>query len=168
MKNSIQISTYHSQYQSQVIDLILNIQQKEFGVPITLEQQPDLLKIPDFYQQDNGNFWIALDEGKVIGTIAAIDFDSKNLALRKMFVDNSYRGYGVGKKLLNSLVSWAGERKVGEICLGTIDKFTVAHKFYENNGFVRVTKSELPESFPIMLSDNIFYSLKIQHHQTIE
>jgi len=161
MKNSIQISTYHPQYQAQVVDLILNIQQKEFNVPITLDDQPDLLKIPDFYQQGNGNFWVALDEGKVIGTIAAIDFDSKNLALRKMFVDSNYRGSGIGKKLLNSLVNWAGERKVREICLGTIDKLKVAQKFYENNGFVRVTKSELPESFPVMLSDNIFYRLII-------
>jgi len=166
MKNSIQISTYQSQYQSQIIDLILNIQQKEFGVSITLEDQQDLLKIPDFYQQGNGNFWVALDGDNVIGTIAAIDFDSKNLALRKMFVDTSYRGYGVGKKLLDALKKWAVERNVRKICLGTIDKFKVAHKFYEKNGFVKVTKSELPESFPIMLSDNIFYSLQIQNNQT--
>lgn len=158
---SIKISTYHPQYQAQVVDLILRIQQQEFGVSITLSDQPDLLNIPNFYQQGNGNFWVALDGDKVIGTIAAIDFDSKNLALRKMFVDSNYRGCGVGKKLLNSLVSWAGERKVKKICLGTIDKFTVAHKFYEKNGFLRVTNSDLPESFPIMLSDNIFYCLTV-------
>ena len=112
--------------------------------------------------------WVALDEGKVIGTIAAIDFDNKYLALRKMFVNSNYRGYGVGKKLLNYLVSWAEEKKVRKICLGTIDKFTVARKFYESNGFVQVTKSELPESFPIMLSDNIFYCLTIPIHQKTE
>ncbi|BAY81208.1 GCN5-related N-acetyltransferase [Calothrix parasitica NIES-267] len=168
MKNSIQISTYHLQYQTQVINLILNIQQKEFGVPITLEQQPDLLKIRNFYQQGKGNFWVALDKDKVIGTIAAIDLDNKNLALRKMFVNSNYRGYGVGNKLLNSLVSWAEEKNVKEICLGTIDKFKVAHKFYEKNGFIKVTKHELPEHFPIMLSDNIFYSLKIKSHQITE
>ncbi len=52
---SIKISTYHPQYQAQVVDLILKIQQQEFGVSITLEEQPDLLKISDFYQQ--GNFY---------------------------------------------------------------------------------------------------------------
>ncbi len=94
---SIKISTYHPQYQAQVIDLILRIQQQEFGVSITLSDQPDLLNIPNFYQQGNGNFWVALDGDKVIGTIAAIDFDRKNLALRKMFVNSNYRGCGVGK-----------------------------------------------------------------------
>jgi GNAT superfamily N-acetyltransferase len=158
---SIKISTYHPQYQAQVVDLILNIQQKEFGVSITLDDQPDLLKISNFYQQGNGNFWVALDEDKVIGTIAAIDIANQNLALRKMFVDSNYRGCGVGKKLLNYLVSWAGERKVRKICLGTIDKFKVAHKFYQKNGFVRITESELPDNFPIMLSDDIFYCLTV-------
>lgn len=164
----IQISPYHPQYQNQVVELILKIQQQEFGVAITLEEQPDLLKIQEFYQQGNGNFWVGLDEDKVIGTIAAIDIDCQNLALRKMFVDSNYRGYGIGKKLLNSLIDWAANKNVREVYLGTIDKFKVAHKFYESNGFVRVTKSELPQNFPIMLSDNIFYRLTVPtlHPQT--
>lgn len=37
----------------------------------------------------------------------------------------------------------------------------LAHKFYEKNGFLRVTKSDLPDNFPIMLSDNIFYCLTV-------
>ncbi len=158
----IKISTYHPQYQVQVVELILKIQQQEFDVSITLEDQPDLLNIPNFYQQGNGNFWVALDGVMVIGTIAAIDFDSKYLALRKMFVNTNYRGYGIGKKLLNSLVSWAKKRNVKEIYLGTIDKFKLAHQFYEKNGFVRVSKSELPSNFPIMLTDDIFYRYQIE------
>ena len=54
------------------MNVILTIQQSEFGIPITLEAQPDLLDIPSFYQKDNGNFWIALDGQEVIGTIALI------------------------------------------------------------------------------------------------
>jgi hypothetical protein len=42
--------------QTQVIDLILHIQRQEFGLPIALEDQPDLLEIPTIYQRDNGNF----------------------------------------------------------------------------------------------------------------
>ncbi|MEA5595149.1 hypothetical protein [Rivularia sp. UHCC 0363] len=83
----IKISIYHPQYQNQVAELILKIQQQEFGVSITLEDQSDLLNIPDFYQQGNGNFWVALDEDNVVATIAAIDIDNKYLALRKMFVN---------------------------------------------------------------------------------
>ena len=45
----IQISQYQPTYQQPIIDLILDIQQNEFNVPITLEDQPDLLIIPDFF-----------------------------------------------------------------------------------------------------------------------
>ncbi len=34
----------------------LHIQQNEFKVPITINEQPDLMDIENFYQKD-GNFW---------------------------------------------------------------------------------------------------------------
>ncbi|KAM3100035.1 hypothetical protein ACKFKG_02240 [Phormidesmis sp. 146-35] len=64
----MQILTYQPQYQMQVVKLILQIQREEFGLPITLEDQPDLLDIPTVYQQGNGNFWIAVENDQVIGT----------------------------------------------------------------------------------------------------
>jgi hypothetical protein len=42
--------------------LIREIQQYEFGVAIALKAQPDLLKIPEFYQTGKGNLWIAVDQ----------------------------------------------------------------------------------------------------------
>jgi hypothetical protein len=38
-----------------------------------LDDQPDLLQISSFYQQNGGNFWVALADGEVVGTIALID-----------------------------------------------------------------------------------------------
>lgn len=113
----MQISTYQPKYQTLIVDLILQIQQEEFGLPITLNDQPDLLNIPTVYQQGDENFWIALDSSQVIGTIAAIDMGNRQLALRKMFVAVPYRGQsiGVGKQLLDALCNWAHKRKVCEI-----------------------------------------------------
>src|SRR4051794_25926861 len=72
--------------------LIVGIQRDEFQIPITLEDQPDLQGIPEFYQQGAGNFWVALSEGKVVGTVALLDLGGGQGALRKMFVDANYRG----------------------------------------------------------------------------
>ena len=65
---SVIIKEFSAPFQQQVIDLILDIQQNEFQVPITLNDQQDLLNIPNFYQNGKGNFWIALNEDKVVGT----------------------------------------------------------------------------------------------------
>lgn len=157
----MQICTYQPKYQTPIIDLILPIQREEFGSPITLDEQPDLLDIPTVYQQGNGNFWVALDSGQVIGTIAAIDIGNHQLALRKMFVAAPYRGksIGVGKQLFDALCTWATERKVCEIYLGTIEAFKAAHRFYEKHGFQRLDKFDLPAAFPIMQGDTLFYRL---------
>ena len=80
------IQLFQKKYQNQVLSLISGIQQKEFNVNITPEQQPDLKDIPSFYQKGRGNFWIALDKDKVIGMIALLDIGNNEGALRKMFV----------------------------------------------------------------------------------
>jgi hypothetical protein len=52
----IEIVPFSKHHQSGVVDVILPIQQSEFGIPITLDAQPDLLDIPGFYQKGIGNF----------------------------------------------------------------------------------------------------------------
>jgi len=41
--------------------LVLGIQREEFGVAVTLEEQPDLRDAPTYYQKDHGAFWVAVD-----------------------------------------------------------------------------------------------------------
>ena len=158
MKNSI-VTTYSVIYQQDIIDLILSIQQTEFGLPITLEAQPDLENIPAFYQKDNGNFWIAIVENLVIGSIALKDIGNSRGALRKMFVHKDFRGkeYGVGHTLLNNLLEWARQKNFKEILLGTTERFVAAQRFYEKNGFTIIEKQLLPKEFPVMEVDVKFY-----------
>ncbi len=157
------ITPYKDIYQQDVVDLILHIQQNEFNVPVTREDQPDLMNIPDFYQVRNGNFWVAVRDGKVIGTIALIDCGNARGALRKMFVDAQHRGKqsGIGQALLDTLLAWAKERDYQEIILGTHEKLHAAQRFYLKNGFEAVMKEYLPPEFPVMAVDNRFFKLSL-------
>ena len=160
----MEIAVYRKKYEQQVIDLILNIQQNEFGVPVTLADQPDLLHIENFYCRDHGNFWIATDNEKLIGSIALIDIGNGQSALRKMFVHKAYRGKekGTGQQLLDHVISWCKQKGIDEIYLGTFDKLAAAQRFYLKNGFVEVDKQHLPATFPLMQVDNMFFKLRIQ------
>jgi len=153
------LQSYLPVYKEEVANLILTIQKTEFEIPITLEQQPDLNDITNFYQSNNGNFWIALVNNKVVGTIALLDIGNHQGALRKMFVDTNYRGkhLGIGKKLLDNLFEWAKEKQFKEILLGTTAKFLAAQRFYEKNGFIEIGKELLPINFPVMSVDVKFY-----------
>lgn len=156
------IQTYLSKYQEQVIDLILEIQ-NEFNVPIPLEEQPGLLKIHEFYQKGNGNFWIAMDRDAVVGTMALVDIGNHQVALQKCFVRKDYRGkdIGIGQQLLNILLDWAKNQSVREIYLGTTEAYKAGHRFYEKNDFTEISKSQLPHNFPLLRFDTKFYNYKI-------
>lgn len=160
---NIQVHTYSDSYKQSIIDLILDIQRNEFGVPITLEAQPDLKNIHSFYQQDNGNFWMAITGNKAIGTIGLLDIGNSRGALRKMFVHKNFRGkeFGIGQTLLNTLLEWANQKKFTEILLGTTEKFIAAQRFYEKNGFVEIEKQLLPAAFPVMEVDVKFYQYTV-------
>lgn len=155
----LEINRYSEAYIKEVVGLILNIQQNEFGIPIQLSDQPDLITIPDFYQKDNGNFWVATIDKAVVGTIALLDIGNQSVALRKMFVKSEFRGskLGVGQTLLETAMKWTSKMKIDKIYLGTTEKFLAAQRFYEKNGFKEITKNELPEDFPIMNVDVRFY-----------
>ena len=159
--DSIIIQLFEEKYQDQVIALISGIQRKEFNINITPEQQPDLKDIPNFYQKENGNFWIALDKNVVVGTVALLDIGKNEAALRKMFVHKDYRGKGVAKKLLDILIEWARKKHIKMIYLGTTPAFLSAHRFYEKNGFEEIKKEDLPKTFPIMEVDKKFYKFII-------
>lgn len=159
------IATYEKKYQQGIVNLILAIQQQEFGVPITINDQPDLQNIASFYQKDNGNFWVAVEEAKVVGTIALVDIGNSQVALRKMFVHKNYRGKekGTAQALINTLLQWAKQKRLQAVFLGTIDTMKAAHRFYQKNGFVEIGKEQLPGNFPVMAVDNRFFVLHLSY-----
>ena len=79
-KNEVNIEIYSDTNKKDVADLILHIQNAEFGIPITLELQPDLNEIPGFYQTNSGNFWISKIDKKIIGTISLLDIGNRKAA----------------------------------------------------------------------------------------
>lgn len=156
---TIEISPFEPRRARAVLDLVLSIQQREFGLPVSADSQPDLVDIARSYQSGNGNFWIALNASQVVGSIGLLDIGQRQGVLRKMFVAAPMRGsrYGVGQKLLETLLQWCRERGMTEVWLGTTEKVQAAHRFYEKNGFDRIEPQWLPRRFPVMEVDTRFY-----------
>lgn len=163
MANTLTIRPIHNEYCGQVIDLILSIQQKEFGLTITIDQQPDLRDIDTNYHAGDGNFWGAFVGDELAGTIALINTGHKAGCIRKMFVKTDYRGkeWGTAQKLLDILLQFCRDNGITDVQLGTVEPLKAAHRFYERNGFERIAKENLPPYFPLMLTDTLFYQLHL-------
>jgi len=159
LKPSVDIRAFVAADLQGVFDLILPIQQVEFSIPISADDQPDLSNIESFYQCGKGGFWVAVAEAKIVGTIGLKDIGNGQAALRKMFVAPGSRGKdaGIAALLLDWLVGEATKQGVGEILLGTTAKFLAAHRFYEKNGFTQISAATLPPAFPRMAVDTVFY-----------
>ncbi|MNU13215.1 putative N-acetyltransferase YsnE [compost metagenome] len=160
----LEIKLVNDTYSKEIIDLVLNIQQKEFNVPITIEDQPDLMQIEDFYFANGGSFWGAFINDELVGTIALVKFDEKAAAIRKMFVKKEFRGkeYGIAQKLLETLISYCQKNGIEEVYLGTVSILKAALRFYERNHFEIIEKELLPSKFPLMNADNVFCFLNLK------
>jgi len=159
----INIQQLDNTYSDELINLILTIQQKEFNVPITIDDQPDLKKVEEFYIESGGNFWGAFVNGELVGSIALVKFADKAGAVRKMFVKKEFRGkeLNIAQELLEVLISFCRNTGIEKIYLGTVDILKAAIRFYERNYFLEIKKEDLPARFPLMSADNVFYSLNV-------
>ncbi|MGZ5282743.1 MAG: GNAT family N-acetyltransferase [Bacteroidia bacterium] len=105
-------------------------------------------------------FWLVLDSGEVVGSVGLL-IKRDYAVLKRMFLLADYRGKekGVSAKLLSTALDWCKANNISKIYLGTIDVFEAAMAFYEKNGFVKITESDLPDDFPHNPIDKVFYRL---------
>ncbi|NIG54393.1 GNAT family N-acetyltransferase [Chitinophaga sp. Cy-1792] len=163
MLPEIRIEKVYNDSSAAVIDIIIPIQTREFGVNVTLADQPDLQQIDSFYHGSGGGFWGIYVGDTLAGTIALINIGHEAGAIRKMFVKKEYRGkeYGLAQRLLEHLIAWCREMGIKDLYLGTVNILHAAIRFYERNQFQVIAKADLPSYFPLMSADNVFYHLAI-------
>ena len=157
----ITIQTYQEQYKEQIIRLILSIQNDEAKIHLSLAEQPDLKDIPACYEKDGGEFWIATENDKLIGTIALMNFGSGNAVLKKFFVKKEYRNKGLGQQLYRTLLRYAEEHQFHTLLLDTPSVAKASHKFYEKAGFIKINREQLPFPYEYPDRDSVVYLLRL-------
>lgn len=157
----MEIITYRDEYKQQVIDLILAIQNEEAGINLSLEEQPDLLNIASAYQSGGGEFWLAVEGDRVIGTLAIMNYGKGNAVLKKFFVRADCRKKGIGRALYGVLLQYAKEKSFHTILLDTPSVARASHKFYERAGFKRISRESLPFPYEYPDRDSYLYMLEL-------
>lgn len=128
---------------------------------MSLDEQPDLLDISTYYQKNGGEFWLAVEEGKLLGTIALMNYGNNNAVMKKFFVRSEYRRKKVGYALYQMLIKYAKDKGFRQILLDTPAIAKASHRFYEKAGFKKIIKSELPCKYDYPDRDSYLYLLLI-------
>lgn len=157
----MKIETYNGRFDDEIISLILSIQNDEAKIGLPLQEQPDLLDIHRNYQQSGGEFWIALSDGRVIGTIGLMLKENHCAVMKKFFVEKAFRSQKVGLSLYNELLKYAVNQGVRHIILDTPAVAHASQRFYEKAGFYRISTAELPVTYSYPDRDSILYLLDL-------
>lgn len=165
MREEIKIVTLSTSrtIRKQIVNMISDIQENEFLIPITKELNSCVLKAEEeFYYNNSYNFWYAVnDEGKILGSIGLKKISSQYGEIKKFFVIKDYRSKGVAQKLMDTLLKAALKHKFEFLVLGTVDELQAAHKFYAKYGFIPISRKELPREFEVNAFDNRFFRMEI-------
>lgn len=157
----MEIIRYEEKYKQQIINLILHIQNDEAKINLSIEEQPDLLDIPAHYNKSGGGFWIAVDEGTVVGTFAFINYGNGNAVLKKFFVRSDWRGKKLGLALYQTVIEYLKANHYKLALLDTPSVAKASHRFYEQAGFQKIDQTELPFHYEYPDRDSYLYLLKL-------
>lgn len=161
----MKITTYKTDPKNtaEIVDLVNFCQNIEAGLGLTMAEQYDLFEIEDHYQKVGGEFWTAIDNDKIVGTISLLPLNDTTAVLKKFFTYPDYRGQPeyLGKKLYAKFIDFAKQHNFKTIVLDSPGSQHRAHHFYENQGFTEVSESDLTVSWSYPHSNSKFFQLNL-------
>ena len=153
----ISIIPYQEKYNEPVVAFVRSILEVEFNSKVNKYRSPDLDIISEKYQKPGGNFWLAIHDDKIVGTVAFLNMGKNRGYLKRMYLAKGYRGTGLAQKLLAIFLDFARHDNFEIIYLGTVPEMERAIRFYEKHGF---KPTSLPEDLP-RFGDTMFYKLEL-------
>ncbi len=131
----LEIRKFQKQDEPEVKRLIDSIMHSEFADALGAFPADDLENISDYYSKAGEAFYVALDKGKIIGSIGVKKEDDRTALIRRIFVFPQYRGKHLGRNLLDKALNFCKEVGYQEVIFKTTSQMKDAIKLFEDNGF---------------------------------
>ncbi len=97
----------------------------------------DLFDLESSYFSRGGTFDILeTPDGQIVGTVGLYPAEGSNAELRKMYLAQRMRGFGLGRRLLFHAIARARQLGFKSIYLETADVLESANHLYRSAGFV--------------------------------
>src|SRR5688500_3323765 len=116
----------------------------------------ELAALPGPYAPPGGALLIALAGEEVAGCVALRPLDGSTGEMKRLYVRPAYRSWGLGKRLVESVVLAAREAGYRRLCLDTLPGMAAAQALYHRLGFI-----EIPPYNDRHLPGTRFYALEL-------
>ena len=124
---------------------------EEFGINFDIEAmvERDMLDLAKFYPP-HGRLLLANDDDQVAGIACMQRIRDGIGEVKRMYVRPEFRRRGIGKRLLEGLLSEARDIGYSKVYLDSVRFMKEAHALYRSMGFQEIApypESEIPEQF---------------------
>jgi putative acetyltransferase len=127
----VEITPFRPEHARGFRDLVVSTL-AEFGFREDPEIDADLADPKGHYDA----VWVALDaDDAVVASVAMRRLDAKAVELKRMYVRPEARGRGLGRRLLDTALTWAREQRAQRVVLDTTEEMQAARHLYEQAGF---------------------------------
>lgn len=120
-----------------------------FRLPVEEAVEHDVETIEKF-QPPDGSLLLAFEEERAVGIGCMRRIGPETAEIKRMYVQPTYRGEGIGRALLSGLIEAAGGAGNLRVPLDSPDFMTAAHGLYRSEGFVEIgpyAESEIPDEY---------------------
>jgi GNAT superfamily N-acetyltransferase len=90
-------------------------------------------RIADYYSERNGGFWVAVDNGRLIGMFGLEPSADGTMELRRMYVDPDVRRRGVARQMLDFAEQECRSRPRLDLSTSELQREALA--LYQNSGY---------------------------------
>lgn len=117
----------------------------------------DAMRLPGPYAPPRGAIWLAQSSDGAIGCVALRPISDGTGEVKRMYVDRAWRGKGVGRALLETLIARARALGYQHLRLGTLNDMSAARSLYRSLGFGPIERYRADE-----MVDTEFYELELR------
>ena len=139
----VTIRKCHESDQKAAKELIANILKEEFPKESTAFPIEDLNNINHSYGKLGEAFFVASENGSIIGTVAIKQEDERTALLRRLFVDTTFRRKKIGSQLIDRAIDFCREVGYDELIFKTTSTMSHAIRLCEAKGFVPRARLDL-------------------------
>ncbi|MBI4357870.1 MAG: GNAT family N-acetyltransferase [Candidatus Omnitrophica bacterium] len=136
----VTIRKCHPGDQKAIQDLIVRIMNHEFQKERLSFPIEDLDDVCSSYGKLGEAFFVAQEDGRIVGTIGVKQEDERTALMRRLFVDSTYRRKGIGGQLIERAVEFCREVGYDELTFKTTSTMDHAVRMCEKKGFVAKAK----------------------------